>query len=73
MNPHPHALARPGRQQQEAADAARKREEAAAYIAQMAGDLAAIARRGGLDTLCYILDMARLEAENAVGPKKDDT
>ena len=33
------------------------------YIATMSADLAAIARRHGLDTLAYLLDMARLEAE----------
>jgi hypothetical protein len=37
---------------------------AANYIASLAGDLAAIARGHGLDTLGYLLDMARLEAEN---------
>ena len=30
----------------------------------MSADLASIARRHGLDTLGYLLDMARLEAEN---------
>jgi hypothetical protein len=38
--------------------------EAAAYVAELAGDLASIARRHGLDALSYILDMAKLEAEN---------
>jgi hypothetical protein len=38
---------------------------AAAYVAELTGDLAAIARRHGLDTLGYILEMAKLEAENA--------
>ena len=38
---------------------------AAAYVAELAGNLALIARRHGLDALGYILDMARLEAENA--------
>jgi hypothetical protein len=37
---------------------------AAAYVAELAGDLASIARRHGLDTLGYILEMAKLEAEN---------
>jgi hypothetical protein len=40
------------------------REAAAAYVAQLAADLATIARQHGLDTIGYILDMARLEAEN---------
>jgi hypothetical protein len=41
-----------------------EREAAAAYVAALSGDLAAIARRHGLDTLGYILDLARLEAQN---------
>ena len=40
------------------------RAEAACYIATLTADLALIAKRHGLDTLGYILDMARLEAEN---------
>ena len=39
--------------------------QAAAYVAELAGDLAQIARRHGLDALGYILDMAQMEAENA--------
>jgi hypothetical protein len=42
------------------------RAAAAAYLASMAADLAAIARRRDLEPLAYILDMARLEAEAAV-------
>jgi hypothetical protein len=38
--------------------------QAAVYIAAMSGDLAAIARSYGLDTLGYLLDMAQLEADN---------
>jgi hypothetical protein len=38
---------------------------AAAYVAKLTADLASIARRHGLDALGYILEMARLEAENA--------
>ena len=41
------------------------RAEAAAYVAELAGNLALIARRHGLDALGYILDMAQMEAENA--------
>jgi hypothetical protein len=37
---------------------------AATYIASLAADLASIARGHGLDTLGYLLEMARLEAEN---------
>lgn len=46
------------------------RETAAAYLAQLSGDLAGIARRHGLDTLCYLFDMARLEAERSAGPPR---
>src|SRR5688500_20087934 len=41
------------------------RQAAAAYVAELSADLATIARRHGLVALGYILDMARLEAENA--------
>lgn len=43
------------------------RVAAAAYVAELSSDLAAIARRHGLDTLGYILEMARLEAETMLG------
>ncbi|MFN3351700.1 hypothetical protein [Pseudorhodoplanes sp.] len=36
---------------------------AAAYIADLVGGLAPFARRHGLVTLGYLLDMAKLEAE----------
>ncbi|MFA6265159.1 MAG: hypothetical protein WC670_05520 [Pseudolabrys sp.] len=36
----------------------------ASYVATMSNDLAAMARRNGLDTLGYLLEMVRLEAEN---------
>jgi hypothetical protein len=42
------------------------REEAAAYLAQLSRDMAQVARRHGFDALGYILEMAHLEAENAV-------
>jgi hypothetical protein len=42
--------------------------EAAEYVATFAGELALIARRHGLDTLGYLLEMARLEAENLSRP-----
>jgi hypothetical protein len=41
------------------------REAAAAYVAELSRDLAAIAKRHGLDALGYILEMAHLEAGNA--------
>jgi hypothetical protein len=41
------------------------RQSAAAYVATLSSDLAVIARRHGLDTLGFILEMASQEAENA--------
>jgi hypothetical protein len=35
----------------------------ASYVATLSADLAAMARRTGLDTLGYLLEMVRLEAE----------
>lgn len=35
----------------------------ASYVATLSGDLASLARRNGLDTLGYLLEMVRLEAE----------
>ena len=43
-------------------------EAAAAYVAELSRDLAAIARHHGLDALGFILEMAQLEAENAAYP-----
>ena len=37
----------------------------AAYVAALTADLAALARKQKLDTLGYLLDMARLEAESS--------
>jgi hypothetical protein len=37
----------------------------AVYIASMADELAQLAKRNGLDPLAYILDMARMEADQA--------
>lgn len=37
--------------------------EAANYVATLSADLAVMARRSGLDTLGYLLEMVRLEAE----------
>jgi hypothetical protein len=38
-------------------------EQAAAYVASMTAELSALVRRHRLDTLGYLLDMVRLEAE----------
>jgi hypothetical protein len=36
----------------------------ASYVATLSGDLADLARRNGLDTLGYLLDMVHVEAVN---------
>jgi hypothetical protein len=36
----------------------------ASYVATLSADLAVMARRTGLDTLGYLLEMVRLEAES---------
>jgi hypothetical protein len=41
------------------------RATAADYVAELSAELANLARQHGLAALAYILDMARLEAENA--------
>jgi hypothetical protein len=43
---------------------AEDRTAAAAYIADLTGGLAQIVRRHGFNTLGYLLDMAKLEAES---------
>jgi hypothetical protein len=40
------------------------RAAVAHYIASLSADLARLARRHGLTTLSYVLEMARLEAED---------
>ena len=40
------------------------RAAAANYVAELSGELATLARNHRLDALGYILEMARLEAEN---------
>jgi hypothetical protein len=40
------------------------RTEVANYVAMLSSDLASMARRTGLDTLGYLLEMVRLEAES---------
>ena len=41
-------------------------KDAAIYIATLAGELAEMARGHGLESLAYILEMARLEADQVV-------
>jgi hypothetical protein len=40
----------------------------ARYVASLTADLALMSRRTGLQTLSYLLEMARLEAESASRP-----
>lgn len=40
----------------------------ASYIATITADLAIMSRRSGLDTLGYLLEMVRLEAESVARP-----
>jgi hypothetical protein len=41
------------------------RAAVASYVATLSADLATMARRTGLETLGYLLEMVRLEAESA--------
>ena len=41
-------------------------DQAAAYVAGLTAELAGLVRRHRLDTLAYLLDMVRLEAEETV-------
>lgn len=47
------------------------RRSAAAYVAHLSANLAAISRQHGLETLGYLLDMARLEAEREMDDADD--
>jgi hypothetical protein len=49
---------------EKAPNPAEARTAAAVYIADLTGSLALIARSHGLNTLGYLLDMAKLEADN---------
>jgi hypothetical protein len=58
--------------QKEAANGAERSPSAAAhYIATLAGELAQIARGHRLESLAYILDMARLEADQIAKGEAD--
>jgi hypothetical protein len=43
--------------------------EIAGYIADLSGDLAQLARSHGLDMLGYLLEMARMEAQNTLAAR----
>ena len=45
-------------------EAGQSRADAADYVAELTSELAKVARRHRLDTLGYLLDMARMEAES---------
>jgi hypothetical protein len=47
------------------------RADVASYVAALSGDLAVLARRAGLETIGYLLDMAKLEAEQASGHEQE--
>jgi hypothetical protein len=47
--------------------------DAALYIRLLAGELARIAKRHDLEALAYILDMARLEADQICGQGNGET
>jgi hypothetical protein len=51
--------------EQSGTERVRDRHQAAAYVAELTGELALVARRHGLDALGYLLEMAQLEAKNA--------
>ena len=44
------------------------RTAVASYVAALSADLAAMARKQGLETLGYLLEMARLEVESTNRP-----
>lgn len=41
-------------------------KETARYIADVAGGISVLARKAGLEVLAYLLEMARIEAEETV-------
>ena len=47
------------------------RTEVANYVATLSADLATMARQSGLDTLGYLLEMVRLEAESETRHRKN--
>ena len=49
------------------------RTAVASYVASMTADLAIMTRRTGLETLSYLLEMVRLEAESTCGQNNGPT
>ena len=56
----------------EAPEADETPDSAAQYIASLADELAKIAKRNGLETLSYLLEMARLEANQEHDEESND-
>jgi hypothetical protein len=56
---------------QPASGEAGNRTVVANYVATLSADLASMAQRRGLDTLGYLLEMVRLEAENVTRHKQN--
>ncbi len=50
-----------------------ERHDAANYISELSGELAIMARRHGLGTLAYLLDMVKMEADEAQRGARADT
>ena len=49
------------------------RTAVASYVASMTADLATMTRRTGLETLSYLLEIVRLEAESTCGQNNGPT
>uniref|UniRef100_E6VCU0 Uncharacterized protein n=1 Tax=Rhodopseudomonas palustris (strain DX-1) TaxID=652103 RepID=E6VCU0_RHOPX len=47
--------------------------EAAQYLSEATGQLIQVARAHRLDVLCYLLDMARMEAKDIVRRRRNST
>src|ERR1035437_4881770 len=58
------AVGNPAMADQTASGETGNRTEVANYVATLSADFATMARRSGLDTLGYLLEMVRLEAES---------
>jgi hypothetical protein len=65
MNDDAGAIKARGNAEAEASGTGGDQAAAAAYVAELSAELSTLARRHGLGALSYLLEMARLEAENA--------
>lgn len=66
MAAHPHLQKRPQPSFQVRRAAGGDHDEAARFLTDHLADLVVLARRHGFDTLAYLLDMAKLEADDMV-------